>query len=210
MINLTKQIVIHTDDKIIFDSIEYNIANMSFCNDYKLKYLQDLSCLLHYSKIDLLITSNNDLISFNHSTFINTIILITDKLLNQNYDDVIILYKPFKLSHVLEIINHTINNSMMFCIINNKWIYNEKLGILKDSKSQYKLTDKEKDIFSYLLKTPDYKLNKHEFITKVWKYKANIDTNTVSSTINKLKNKLPPNLLNYTDNYYHLNIDSIT
>ncbi len=202
--SLVKKIVIVTKSNLLADSIKCNLPNIDFL--FISNNLQ--KSIDSHSKIDLLI------IDFDcqkpeaiQQYKIKTIVTITNG--NKFLKDEIKISKPFKLNSLLKIIEGTNNSKDIFCVINDDFIYNERLRTLNSQEKLIKLTEKENDIFKFMLLSPDYKIKKESLLKNIWKYHENSESSTVDTHLYKLKIKLPDEMLQLRNNICQLNIKTL-
>jgi len=204
---LAKEVVLLTRNYLLANSIKDNLLdpkNINFFHTYS-----DCQALTHsHNKINLLIVDlNNCTIDNTWHYKIKTIINLTSK--NKFSQDEINISKPFRLNNLLKII-HDVNNSQdIFCVINNNFIYNEKLHTINSQEKSIKLTAKENNIFKSMLLSTEFKIEKEFLLKNVWKYHENTESSTVNTHLYRLKAKLPDNLLELKSNSCQLNVSTL-
>jgi DNA-binding winged helix-turn-helix (wHTH) protein len=109
----------------------------------------------------------------------------------------------------LKIIEGAHNSQDIFCVINGDFIYNERLHTLNSQEKLIKLTEKENDIFKFMLLSPDFRIKKELLLKNVWKYHENSESSTVDTHLYKLKTKLPAEMLELKNNSCQLNIATL-
>lgn len=200
-LNLTKQIILLTKSDLLTDSIKDNLPDVNFFSAYK-------ESIDYFTRIDLLI------IDFNHIDLeaiqkykVKTIVNLTNR--NSFSEDEIKIPKPFRLNSLLKIIDSSNKSKDIFCIINDNFIYNERLRTLNSEEKSVKLTERENDIFKVMLFSPGYKVQKELLLKNIWKYHENSESSTVDTHLYKLKIKLPEEMLQLRNNICQLNIKAL-
>ena len=201
---LVKEVILLTRSNLLANSIKDNLLDADFFyiyNDYQ-------ALVILHNKINLLIIDLSDLTLYNiwHHK-INTIINLTSK--NKFSQDEINISKPFRLNNFLKIIQGVNNSQDIFCIINNDFIYNEKLHTLSSQENSIRLTAKENNIFKSMLLSTDFRIEKEFLLKNVWKYHKNSESSTIDTHLYRLKAKLPDNMLELKSNSCQLKITSL-
>ncbi len=201
---LVKEVILLTRSNLLANSIRDNLLDTDFFyiyNDY-----QEL--VNSHNKINLLIIDLSDLILDNiwHHK-IKTIVNLTGK--NKFIQDEINISKPLRLNNFLKIIQGVNNSQDIFCVINNDFIYNEKLHTLSSQENSIRLTAKENNIFKSMLLSTDFRIEKEFLLKNVWKYHKNSESSTIDTHLYRLKAKLPDNMLELKSNSCQLKITSL-
>lgn len=201
---LVKEVILLTRSNLLANSIRDNLLDTDFFyiyNDY-----QEL--VNSHNKINLLIIDLSDLILDNiwHHK-IKTIVNLTSK--NKFSQDEINISKPLRLNNFLKIIQGVNNSQDIFCVINNDFIYNEKLHTLSSQKNSIRLTAKENNIFKSMLLSTDFRIEKEFLLKNVWKYHENSESSTIDTHLYRLKAKLPDNMLELKSNTCQLNVTTV-
>ena len=201
---LVKEVILLTRSNLLANSIRDNLLDTDFFyiyNDY-----QEL--VNSHNKINLLIIDLSDLILDNiwHHK-IKTIVNLTGK--NKFTQDEINISKPLRLNNFLKIIQGVNNSQDIFCVINNDFIYNEKLHTLSSQENSIRLTAKENNIFKSMLLSTDFRMEKEFLLKNVWKYHKNSESSTIDTHLYRLKAKLPDNMLELKSNSCQLKITSL-
>lgn len=196
--------VIISKSKIIAESLNINLPSSNIIEIFSLnQHNQDE--LLEFPKIDSLIIDER--ITRNIPLYnVNNIINLTDLSLT-NKD--IFLKKPLKLAELLQIMSLNRAKNQIFCRFNQEWIYDEQMCKLLNQTSSVRLTEKENELFKYLLLASDYKMAKDELFSKGWNYSSEANSTTFETHMSRLKQKLPQDLLLFKNNYYELIITDI-
>ncbi len=201
---LVKEVILLTRSNLLANSIRDNLLDADFFYIYN-----DYQALINFhNKINLLIIDLSDLTLDNiwHHK-IKTIINLTSK--NKFSQDEINISKPFRLNNFLKIIQGVNNSQDIFCIINNDFIYNEKLHTLSSQENSIRLTAKENNIFKSMLLSTDFRIEKEFLLKNVWKYHENSESFTIDTHLYRLKAKLPDNMLELKSNSCQLKITSL-
>ncbi|MFN9476870.1 MAG: winged helix-turn-helix domain-containing protein [Rickettsiales bacterium] len=201
---LVKEVILLTRSNLLANSIKDNLLDADFFYIYN-----DYQALVNFhNKINLLIIDLSDLTLDNiwHHK-IKTIVNLTSK--NKFSQDEINISKPFRLNNFLKIIQGVNNSQDIFCIINNDFIYNEKLHTLSSQENSIRLTAKENNIFKSMLLSTDFRIEKEFLLKNVWKYHKNSESSTIDTHLYRLKAKLPDNMLELKSNSCQLKITSL-
>lgn len=201
---LVKEVILLTRSNLLANSIRDNLLNADFFYIYN-----DYQALINFhNKINLLIIDLSDLTLDNiwHHK-IKTIINLTSK--NKFSQDEINISKPFRLNNFLKIIQGVNNSQDIFCVINNDFIYNEKLHTLSSQENSIRFTAKENNIFKSMLLSTDFRIEKEFLLKNVWKYHENSESSTIDTHLYRLKAKLPDNMLELKSNSCQLKITSL-
>lgn len=201
---LVKEVILLTRSNLLANSIKDNLLDADFFYIYN-----DYQALVNFhNKINLLIIdlSNLTLDNIWHHK-IKTIVNLTSK--NKFSQDEINISKPLRLNNFLKIIQGVNNSQDIFCIINNDFIYNEKLHTLSSQENSIRLTAKENNIFKSMLLSTDFRIEKEFLLKNVWKYHKNSESSTIDTHLYRLKAKLPDNMLELKSNSCQLKITSL-
>jgi len=201
---LVKEVILLTRSNLLANSIRDNLLDADFFYIYN-----DYQALINFhNKINLLIIDLSDLTLDNiwHHK-IKTIINLTSK--NKFSQDEINISKPLRLNNFLKIIQGVNNSQDIFCVINNDFIYNEKLHTLSSQENSIRLTAKENNIFKSMLLSTDFRIEKEFLLKNVWKYHKNSESSTIDTHLYRLKAKLPDNMLELKSNSCQLKITSL-
>jgi len=201
---LVKEVILLTRSNLLANSIRDNLLDADFFYIYN-----DYQALVNFhNKINLLIIDLSDLTLDNiwHHK-IKTIVNLTSK--NKFSQDEINISKPLRLNNFLKIIQGVNNSQDIFCVINNDFIYNEKLHTLSSQENSIRLTAKENNIFKSMLLSTDFRIEKEFLLKNVWKYHKNSESSTIDTHLYRLKAKLPDNMLELKSNSCQLKITSL-
>jgi hypothetical protein len=201
---LVKEVILLTRSNLLANSIRDNLLDADFFYIYN-----DYQALINFhNKINLLIIDLSDLTLDNiwHHK-IKTIVNLTSK--NKFSQDEINISKPLRLNNFLKIIQGVNNSQDIFCVINNDFIYNEKLHTFSSQENSIRLTAKENNIFKSMLLSTDFRIEKEFLLKNVWKYHENSESSTIDTHLYRLKAKLPDNMLELKSNSCQLKITSL-
>ena len=90
-------------------------------------------------------------------------------------------------------INNTIIHSEKYnqkLIKFNNFIYDPRLRKLYDKLFSIRFTEKESQIFQYLIQNKNLNILKKELLNEVWKYDETIDTHTLETHIYSIRKKI--------------------
>jgi hypothetical protein len=194
-------IMVLSSDSFIYDALVDNINCKielvdSVCKDY----------MNSLGKIDVLIVDKS---LFGHeipSFRVDILINCTKNKISQNE---IYFAKPFKLADLIDAIERNQDGKNLFCSINKDWVYSQQLGKLSSVEKSIFLTDKENILFQKLLCIDGHLAEKDYLRHEVWSYHQDAESNTVETHLYKLKQKLPPGLLEIKNSSCFLSIDTL-
>lgn len=179
---------------------------LSTLNEYRNNNFRDISELNLLSKIDLLII--DDLAKFESlnilSHTVKTIINLTQIPINQNE---IIIEKPLRLYDLLNLIDLLKQNDQHFYYLNKyNLIYDEQAQYLINQNITISFTNKENEVFKYLLLANGNLIDKKELLANVWHYHPEADSAAAETILQSLKHKLPKDLLQTNKDNYRINL----
>ena len=104
-----------------------------------------------------------------------------------------------------------IQNSQSEIIKLKNLSYSFNLNTIYTSNSSLYLTDKENEIFQFLIKNAGITISRKQLLSKVWSYSENIDTHTLETHIYTLRKKIKKklgltNLILHEDDGYRVNV----
>jgi len=104
-----------------------------------------------------------------------------------------------------------IHNSQSEIIKLKNLSYSFNLNTIYTSNSSLYLTDKENEIFQFLIKNAGITISRRQLLSKVWSYSENIDTHTLETHIYTLRKKIKKklgltNLILHEDDGYRVNV----
>lgn len=160
---------------------------------FKLSYLFEILYELK-DYLYLNVFSEKDLPKLKFNEF-SSVILITQKKTNLNFEQLIINDFPIKINKLSERVNLLILKNQ-FTKKSNFLIGNFKLDINKKTISynnkNVKLTEKEIDIIIYIMKSKK-PVSVDELESIVWKFRSDLETHTVETHIYRLRKKINEN-----------------
>lgn len=176
MIKNRQNILLITEDNTI---IEYVTKSFNGCEVDV--YADDLQLS---NKYDLVIVDDFDKYNKIKNLFIfNIIINISNNAIN--YNNVVVVKKPFYLKNLLNIIKKSMLN---LCKVLNFKIFKIVNGTVYYNDMEENFGNKELDIIKYLLNNG--LSTKDELLNNIWGYNKEIETRVFENTINKIKQKL--------------------
>jgi len=197
----TKLVTVVSDNAFIYEALVDNIdCRIELVETGSKDYINSLG------KVDVLIVdktlSKQEIPIFR----INILINCTNNKISANE---VYFTKPFKLIDLIDTIERNQEGKNLFCSINKDWVYSQQLGRLSSDDKSIFLTDKENAIFKKLLCTEGHLVQKDYLRQEVWNYHQDTESNTVETHLYKLKQKLPPGLLEIKTSSCFLAIDSL-
>ena len=104
---------------------------------------------------------------------------------------------PFRLSELYNIISnriHLIASQNERAIKFNHFTYDPRVRTLFDNNYSIRFTEKESNIFEYLLENSNQYVSKKVLLKEIWSYSESIDTHTLETHIYSLRKKISKNL----------------
>ena len=99
------------------------------------------------------------------------------------------LKKPFHISSLNILIIKCLTKLNNYIFLNKfSFFYNERLLINNDDKV-VKLTEKEASLLNFILKSPNFTIDKNEALDQLWQYNIGSETSTLETHIYLLKSK---------------------
>lgn len=111
--------------------------------------------------------------------------------------EVISIDIPFRFSELNKIISNRLNliTSQNERVIKfSNFTYDPRVRSLFDSNFSIRFTEKESNIFEYLLNKSNQFVAKKTLLKEIWSYSENIDTHTLETHIYSLRKKISKNL----------------
>ena len=191
----------------------------------ELNFISQLNINNDLSKINLnqiIILDQDSLKNFINKKIIlnNYIFIIGNK--NQDIDEYLdenlINYEYFeppvsflKLLDSCDNLLTEIHNSQSEIIKLKHLSYSFNLNTIYTGNSSLYLTDKENEIFQFLIKNVGNTISRKQLLSKVWSYSENIDTHTLETHIYTLRKKIKKklgltNLILHEDDGYRVNV----
>lgn len=140
----------------------------------------------------------------NKKFILNNYIFILGKIkqdLNEYLNENLINYECFELPFsVLKLLAHCdnliteINHSQSEIIKLKQLRYSFNLNTIYTTNSSLYLTDKENEIFQFLIMNVGTTVSRKQLLSKVWSYNENIDTHTLETHIYTLRKKIKKKL----------------
>ncbi len=113
---------------------------------------------------------------------------LNDNLINYEYFEPPISF--LKLLNRCDNLLIETNNSQSEIIDLKHFSYSFNLNTIYVGNSSLYLTDKENEIFQFLIENVGNKISRKQLLTKVWSYNENIDTHTLETHIYTLRKKI--------------------
>jgi DNA-binding response OmpR family regulator len=137
-----------------------------------------------------------------------------DKYLNENLINYEYFEPPVSFLKLLARCDNLlaeINNSQSEIIKLKHLSYSFNLNTIYSNNSSLYLTDKENEIFQFLIKNIETTISRKQLLSKVWSYNENIDTHTLETHIYTLRKKIKKklglsNLILHEEDGYRVNI----
>ena len=194
----------------LIESLNSEIKDVDFMLFESLDLKSDLP---HYFISDK--ESINQLINIDTSQKIKKIFLISRSGFNTKSNIEIVNNDiPIKLLHFVDYITSDLRqnlNKQSKIISLNSMSYDESSRRIFNDKISLILTEKENEIFYFLLESKS-SISKKVLLKNIWKYNEDIDTHTLETHIYSLRKKLEKkleikNILEYKESGYILNKD---
>lgn len=194
-------VVVLSNNYLIYDALIDNInCKIEVVNEQYASYMNSLG------KVDVLIV-DKILLSTEIPIFrVDTVINCTK---DEIFTNEICFAKPFKLNDLINTIEKNQEGKNLFCSINKDWVYSQQLSRLSSADKSIFLTDKENALFKKLLCIEGHFAEKDYLRHEVWNYHQDTESNTVETHLYKLKQKLPPGLLEVKNSSCFLSIDHL-
>ena len=137
-----------------------------------------------------------------------------DEYLNENLINYEYFEPPFSFLKLLARCDNLLTeiyNSQSEIIKLKHLSYSFNLNTIYTSNSSLYLTDKENEIFQFLIKNVGFTISRKQLLSKVWSYSENIDTHTLETHIYTLRKKIKKklgltNLILHEDDGYRVNV----
>ena len=156
--------------------LEQALRNFKIYQNIKIKTTQDKNQLEGKNRICII----DEIENFNNKCQIS---IILSKI--EGVD----LKKPFHISSLNILIIKCLTKLNNYIFLNKfSFFYNERLLINNDDKV-IKLTEKEASLLNFILKSPNFTINKNEALDKLWQYNICSETSTLETHIYLLKSK---------------------
>lgn len=191
----------------------------------ELNFISQLNINDDLSKINLnqiIILDEDSLKNFiNKKIILNNYIFIIgnknqdiDKYLNENLINYEYFEPPVSFLKLLARCDNLlteIHNSQSEIIKLKHLSYSFNLNTIYTSNSSLYLTDKENEIFQFLIKNVGNIISRKQLLSKVWSYSENIDTHTLETHIYTLRKKIKKklgltSLILHEDDGYRVNV----
>ena len=121
----------------------------------------------------------------------------TENYLNSNFIDYECFETPISFLNIInrcDNLLNEINNAYSEIVTLKSFSYSFALKTIYTKKSSLYLTDKENEIFQFLIKSLETAISKKLLLSKVWSYSDDIDTHTLETHIYTLRKKIKTKL----------------
>ena len=191
----------------------------------ELNFISQLNINDDLSKINInqiIILDEDSLKNFiNKKIILNNYIFIVgnknqdiDEYLNENLINYEYFETPVSFLKLLDRCDNLlteIHNSQSEIIKLKHLSYSFNLNTIYTSNSSLYLTDKENEIFQFLIKNVGNTISRKQLLSKVWSYSENIDTHTLETHIYTLRKKIKKklgltNLILHENDGYRVNV----
>ena len=185
--------------KTLLENYKFRNGKSVVVKDFTLENIKDLDVLVSdYDSAKLKEFLSNTKMQKNKLKEIEKI-LITQKRFELLPKGNIYLKRPFRIVELVEVLqlifermkskreNNKVLGYISFIISDRKLIYKDKQAVV--------LTEKESDIFVFLLNSENRGITKEEVLSKVWMLNPNIETHTFETHLYRLRKKIKESLI---------------
>jgi hypothetical protein len=205
LLNIFNELIVQIDSKEQFDKISLNIINK-----FKKNNINPITIIDEISALEIL---NNKLVVNNYLLIIGEKNYVINKYLDSHYINYEYIETPLSF---LELLNkckkfiNQINHSIKERILLKDFSYSFQLNSIYTDKNSLYLTDKENEIFKFLINNLNSTFNKKQLLSHVWRYNEDIDTHTLETHIYTLRKKIKEklnlsNLIIHEEDGYRIN-----
>ena len=189
LLDIFKELLIQIKNKNLNHKIRLNIVG-----DLSKKNLKLITILDDKSLIKLI---NKSFIFNNFIFVIGNINQISREYLENNFINYECLDPPVSCLNLIMRCDNLIteiNNSRLELVNYKKFSYSFYLNTIYVNNSSLYLTDKENEIFQFLLQNLGETVSRKHLLSKVWSYGEEIDTHTLETHIYTLRKKIKKKL----------------
>lgn len=180
-----------SDNKLLFDSITPFIKNAQ-C--FLVNHDRDIASFLKlHNTADVLILDN--LSNCSRSNELTKVSRLVVDISDSAKPSAMSFIKPFRLKAFLRYIQDISMHPELFCVINERVIYDERASTLRCDDEIIKLTEKENQLIKSLLHAPKFTISKDDILKKIWGYASDTQTSTIDTYVSRIRNKLPKDLI---------------
>ena len=116
---------------------------------------------------------------------------------SSNNSEIISIDAPFRFRDLYQVISNRfdlLTSQDTRAIKFNSFTYDPRIRSLYSKNFSLRFTEKESNIFEYLLQKANQYVSKKVLLEEIWSYSANIDTHTLETHIYSLRKKISENL----------------
>jgi hypothetical protein len=189
---------------------QFHKISLSLINKFKKNNINPITIIDEISALEIL---NNKLVVNNYLLIIGEKNYVINKYLDSHYINYEYIETPLSF---LELLNkckkfiNQINHSIKERILLKDFSYSFQLNSIYTDKNSLYLTDKENEIFKFLINNLNSTFNKKQLLSHVWRYNEDIDTHTLETHIYTLRKKIKEklnlsNLIIHEEDGYRIN-----
>tara|TARA_B100001063_G_scaffold39787_1_gene33562 strand:+ start:1463 stop:2128 length:666 start_codon:yes stop_codon:yes gene_type:complete len=205
LLNIFNELIVQIGNEEQFHKI-----SLSLINKFKKNNINPITIIDEISALEIL---NNKLVVNNYLLIIGEKNYVVNKYLDSHYINYEYIETPLSF---LELLNkckkfiNQINHSIKERILLKDFSYSFQLNSIYTDKNSLYLTDKENEIFKFLINNLNSTFNKKQLLSHVWKYNEDIDTHTLETHIYTLRKKIKEklnlsNLIIHEEDGYRIN-----
>ena len=205
LLNIFNELIVQIGNEEQFHKI-----SLSLINKFKKNNINPITIIDEISALEIL---NNKLVVNNYLLIISEKNYVINKYLDSHYISYEYIETPLSF---LELLNkckkfiNQINHSIKERILLKDFSYSFQLNSIYTDKNSLYLTDKENEIFKFLINNLNSTFNKKQLLSHVWRYNEDIDTHTLETHIYTLRKKIKEklnlsNLIIHEEDGYRIN-----
>ena len=205
LLNIFNELIVQIGNEEQFHKI-----SLSLINKFKKNNINPITIIDEISALEIL---NNKLVVNNYLLIIGEKNYVVNKYLDSHYINYEYIETPLSF---LELLNkckkfiNQINHSIKERILLKDFSYSFQLNSIYTDKNSLYLTDKENEIFKFLINNLNSTFNKKQLLSHVWRYNEDIDTHTLETHIYTLRKKIKEklnlsNLIIHEEEGYRIN-----
>ena len=205
LLNIFNELIVQIGNEEQFHKI-----SLSLINKFKKNNTNPITIIDEISALEIL---NNKLVVNNYLLIIGEKNYVINKYLDSHYINYEYIETPLSF---LELLNkckkfiNQINHSIKERILLKDFSYSFQLNSIYTDKNSLYLTDKENEIFKFLINNLNSTFNKKQLLSHVWRYNEDIDTHTLETHIYTLRKKIKEklnlsNLIIHEEDGYRIN-----
>ena len=205
LLNIFNELIVQIGNEEQFHKI-----SLSLINKFKKNNINPITIIDEISALEIL---NNKLVVNNYLLIIGEKNYVVNKYLDSHYINYEYIETPLSF---LELLNkckkfiNQINHSIKERIFLKDFSYSFQLNSIYTDKNSLYLTDKENEIFKFLINNLNSAFNKKQLLSHIWRYNEDIDTHTLETHIYTLRKKIKEklnlsNLIIHEEDGYRIN-----